>query len=58
VGVRGCGRLLLYSSVRPSSVWVNMAPRDFSYEPYTGRLEVEVPRGADEDLRSELEVMY
>lgn len=57
VGVRGCGKLLLYSSERPSHVWVNMAPRDFSYEPFSGRLEVEVPR-ASEGMDAELEVMY
>lgn len=57
VGIRGCGKLLLYSSVRPSHVWVNMAPRDFSYEPYGGRLEVDVPQAA-EGMDAELEVMY
>ena len=57
IGVRGCGKLLLYSSVRPKRVWVNMAPRDFSYEPYGGRLEVDVPQTA-EGMAAEIEVMY
>jgi raffinose synthase len=57
VGVRGCGKLLAYSNRRPARVWVNMAPRDFSYEPYSGRLEVEVPQPA-EGLGSEVEIMY
>lgn len=57
IGVRGCGKLLLYSSVRPKRVWVNMAPRDFTYEPYGARLEVEVPQSS-EDMAAEVEVMY
>lgn len=57
VGVRGCGRLLLYSSARPARVWVNMAPRDFEYEPFSGRLEVDVPQSS-EGMAAELEVMY
>ena len=57
IGVRGCGKLLLYSSMRPSHVWLNMAPRDFSYEPYSGRLEVDIPQ-ASEGMHAELEVMY
>lgn len=57
IGVRGCGKLLLYSSVRPMGVWVNMAPRDFSYEPFGGRLEVDVPQSA-EDMAAEVDVMY
>lgn len=57
IGVRGCGKLLIYSSVRPKRVWVNMAPRDFSYEPYSGRLELDVPQ-ASEGMAAEIEVMY
>ncbi|KIY95526.1 hypothetical protein MNEG_12438 [Monoraphidium neglectum] len=57
VGVRGCGRLLLYCSARPGHVWVNMAPRDFTYEPYSGRLEVDVPQSS-EGMAAELEVMF
>jgi len=57
IGVRGCGRLLLYSSKRPVQVWVNMAPRDFEFEQYTGRLVVNVPQAA-EGMEAEVEVMY
>jgi raffinose synthase len=55
VAVRGCGRLLMYCSRRPASVWINLAPRDFDYNEYTCALEVEVPQL--QELHSEVLVM-
>jgi raffinose synthase len=57
IGVRGCGKLLMYSSKRPAHVWVNMAPRDFEYDQYTGRLVLTVPQ-AGEGMDADLEVLY
>jgi hypothetical protein len=54
--LRGCGRFLAYSSVRPSRVLLNLTPFNFSWDEFTNRLEFEVPQL--EGLQCEVEVLY
>jgi raffinose synthase len=42
VQVRGAGDLVMYASSRPRGVWVDLAPRDFSWDEATGALRVAV----------------
>lgn len=55
--VRGCGRFLAYSSVKPRAVLLNLTPHNFSWDEYTCRLEFEVPQHS-EDLMCEVEVLF
>lgn len=57
VAVRGCGRLLLYSSVAPSFLRLNGAPCNMlSYDTNSGALEIDVP--AVKGLKSMVQVTY
>jgi raffinose synthase len=54
--LKGCGRFLSYSSVRPSRVLLNLTPHNFSWDEFTNRLEFEVPQL--EGLQCEVQVLY
>jgi raffinose synthase len=54
--LKGCGRFLAYSSVRPSRVLLNLTPFNFSWDEFTNRLEFEVPQM--EGLQCEVQVLY
>jgi hypothetical protein len=54
--LKGCGRFLAYSSVRPSRVLLNLTPHNFSWDEFTNRLEFEVPQL--EGLQCEVQVLY
>jgi raffinose synthase len=74
VQLRGAGDLVMYASTRPRGVWVDLAPRDFTYDAPTGALRVAVaPAGGNggggsgngshagderDPLRSEVEVLF
>jgi raffinose synthase len=54
--LKGCGRVLAYSSVRPSRVLLNLTPHNFAWDEFTNRLEFEVPQL--EGLQCEVQVLY
>jgi raffinose synthase len=54
--LKGCGRFLAYSSVRPSRVLLNLTPHNFSWDEFTNRLEFEVPQL--EGLQCEVQVLF